>query len=127
MKGKQLTLEEVLRLDDGTKIWVEELSEVDLFMSCVHTKDKSLLRSDLYGAYSLSDDKLVEWANIEFYEWIEESNEWSLSKLETPSKVNIGSCVIQSSFIKDMAQEICNLRGINLTDDNIDKIMKEFC
>ena len=29
-------------------------------------------------------------------------------------------------IMESMVTEICNLRGINLTEDNIDKIMKEF-
>lgn len=126
MKGKQLTLEEVLRLEDGSKVWVEELNEKDSYMSCVHTKEGFMLISDKYGEYSLDDEELIEWANIELYEWIEESNVWSFSKLETPLKENICSFAIQSSFIKKMATEICNLRGIDLTEDNIRLIVEEF-
>ena len=29
-------------------------------------------------------------------------------------------------IIELMATEICNLRGVNLTEDNIDRIIKEF-
>lgn len=31
-----------------------------------------------------------------------------------------------SEIMESMIVEICNLRGLDLTEDNIDKIMKEF-
>ena len=102
MKGKQLTLDEVLRLEDGSKVWVEELDENYKHWSQIYTKlDNRILDKggEYYYLYEPNSD-------IEIYEWIEEDN----------CNYNIIS----------MATEICNLRGINLTDDNIDKIMKEF-
>ena len=98
MKGRQLILEEVLRLDDGTKVWVEELDEAYKSSSDLYEKTKEklyLLNTDMY--YNLKSDFVIP---IEFYEWYD--------------------------VIKDMATEICNLRGIDLTEDNINKIMKEF-
>lgn len=109
MKGRQLTLEEVLRLDDGIKVWVEskyyenegQISHV-MSMESFY-KSKNMRLSDFYnissGFYSQDTFK-----NLEIFELIEVSNE----------------------TVYNMAQEICNLRGIDLTEDNIDKIMKEF-
>ena len=64
--------------------------------------------------YKLDDSEFDD--DMEFYEWIDEL--CIPDKVETP--------YYSYNIIKDMATEICNLRGINLTDDNIDKIMKEF-
>ena len=40
MKGRQLTLEEVLRLDDGTKVWVEDSRWGFDSVACVFNKKK---------------------------------------------------------------------------------------
>ena len=37
MKGRKLTLEEVLNLEDGSVVWVEELK--DIKMSALHMVD----------------------------------------------------------------------------------------
>ena len=81
MKGRKLTLEEVLNLEDGTKVWVEELDEDYRSASDLYRKMKEKL-------YILNTD-------------------------------------MQSKEYK-MAQEICNLRGLDLTDENIEIIIKEF-
>ena len=101
MKGRKLSLQEVLRLDDGTKVWVEELDDRYKDDSDLYKKIKErlyILNTDMY--YDLKCDFITP---IEFYEWIEE----------------------QSKEYK-MAQEICNLRGLDLTDENIEMIIKEF-
>ena len=47
MKGRQLTLEEVLRLDDGTKIWVEELfGLIDSELYTINKEDKKMYNKD---------------------------------------------------------------------------------
>ena len=104
MKGKQLSLEEVLNLEDGSKVWVEELDEEYRNWSQVYTinkEEKKLYtkRDEFYrfDAYCFEDN------SIEFYEWIDE----------------------QSKVYK-MSVEICNLRGLDLTDDNIEIVIKEF-
>ena len=119
MKGKQLTLDEVLELKDGSKVWVEELNKNYKHWSQIYTKsDDRILdhRGEFYYLYEPFDD-------IEIYEWIDEGEEWSFSKLSESfdTTFELGSYNIIS-----MATEICNLRGIDLTDDNINKIMKEF-
>lgn len=109
MKGRQLTLEEVLNLEDGTKVWVEskyyenegQISHV-ISMESFY-KSKNMRLSDFYdmssGFYSQDTFK-----NLEIFELIEVSNE----------------------TVYNMATEICNLRGINLTEDNIKLIVEEF-
>lgn len=102
MKGKQLTLQEVLNLDDGSKVWVEELK--DIKMSALHTVDGNYLNDEEKDeAYCFDDIKLYYMDDLEFYEWIDK----------------------QSKEYK-MSVEICNLRGLDLTDENIEVIIKEF-
>ena len=113
MKGRQLTLEEVLRLDDGTKVWVDDTILDDEQIGII--EEHEIIVDDGYGWFDLND--FCEEGYIIVYEWIEGtySNTMMLFDEDDNDKV-----------IYLMAQEICNLRGINLTDDNIDKIMKEF-
>ena len=113
MKGRQLTLEEVLRLEDGTKVWVEDSDEGYEQVGTIVEEDDMLKLDDGRWFY-LSE---LPFANfVAFYEWIEE--------LFIPDKIE--TLYYSYNVIKDMATEICNLRGIDLTEDNIDKIIKEF-
>ena len=101
MKGHKLTLSEVLNLEDGSKVWVEDKEDKEL--SGVHiVDDKALVNHERKKVYDFSDLEFFK-DELEFYEWIEE---------ETP-------------LIK-MSVEICNLRGLDLTDENIRLIIKEF-
>ena len=112
MKGRKLTLEEVLNLEDGSKVWVEELNEDDKELSSLHVVDgRMLVNHRRKEAYDYTDLKFYK-NELEFYEWIEES------EMPYPNKMQ--------QTIKDMAQEICNLRGLDLTDYNIRLIIKEF-
>ena len=101
MKGRKLTLEEVLKLEDGTNVWVEELDEAYRSSSDLYEKTKErlyILNTDMY--YDLKSDFVTP---IEFYEWIDEQ-----------------------SIVNKMSVEICKLRGLDLTDDNIRLIVEEF-
>ena len=122
MKGRQLTLEEVLELKDGTKVWVEELDECYKHWSQIYTKSDDRIL-DHRGEYYYLNYNQTDVGDIEFYEWIDKGKEWSFSKLSESfdTTFELGSYNIIS-----MATEICNLRGIDLTDENINKIMKEF-
>ena len=101
MKGRKLSLEEVLNLDDGSVVWVEELDEAYRSSSDLYEKTKErlyILNTDMY--YDLKCDFVTP---IEFYEWIDKkSKEYKMSV------------------------EICKLRGLDLTEDNIRLIIKEF-
>lgn len=102
MKGKQLTLQEVLNLEDGSKVWVEELKDSN--MSALHIVDGNYLNEEEKDeAYCFDDIELYYMDELEFYEWIEEE-----------------------TILTKMAQEICNLRGLDLTDDNIELVVEEF-
>ena len=102
MKGKNLTLQEVLNLEDGSRVWVEELKDSN--MSALHIVDGNYLNDEEKDeAYCFDDIELYYMDELEFYEWIEE---------ETP--------------LTKMSVEICNLRGLDLTDDNIRLIIEEF-
>lgn len=118
MKGKQLTLQEVLNLEDGSKVWVEDSGEHWDNTLCKYDKGlNSLLdmSENLESEYDLDfmqyyDDRLT------FYEWTNDEDDMKFSR-NIPSHTKIEL---------DMAQEICNLRGLDLTDDNIRLIIEEF-
>lgn len=111
MKGKQLSLQEVLNLEDGTKVWVEELRESwkDDSQIFVLNKDEEKMY-DKEGRFYRFDSYSFKEGDVEFYEWIEEF---------TKPK-------FYPTVIIKMAQEICNLRGLDLTDENIGLIVEEF-
>lgn len=119
MKGRKLSLDEVLKLEDGIKVWVEELNPRYSDWSGIHKRvlDELIAEKDemIYEIRYL--DGLGGDYGIEIYEWVED-------ELKIPDKIETPYYLYD--IIKDMATEICNLRGIDLTEDNIDKITKEF-
>ena len=73
-------------------------------------------------------DGLGEDYGIEIYEWVDASHMLS-GFTQQGLTIDDNSIIIRRDYnniMSDMATEICNLRGLDLTDDNIDKIMKEF-
>ena len=122
MKGRKLTLEEVLNLEDGTKVWVEDNRSGFSNELCVYKKDDNILLvvSDNTN-YTL--DMIGVYKNkLEFYEWIEGVKSINISGV----KGNMNGEYYNKSIVINMAQEICNLRGLDLTDDNIRLIVEEF-
>ena len=118
MKGKQLTLQEVLNLEDGSKVWVEDTSKI--FEDDLYIYDKENIRVNLltkeskygYDLMTIGDFR----GRIKFYEWIKDnSNPMMLFDEDDDSNI-----------INKMSVEICNLRGLDLTDDNIRLIIEEF-
>ena len=74
MKGKQLSLQEVLNLEDGSVVWVEELKDIN--MSALHIVDGNYLNDEEKDeAYCFDDIELYYVDDLEFYEWIEEPKE----------------------------------------------------
>lgn len=127
MKGKQLTLQEVLNLEDGAKVWVEDICiPKDGGLSYFDKKNCTIVGDSYYDLYLFGDSK-----NVEFYEWIEGK---SFSKLWDSIQKAVyeieHDCYIPFPYKETieykLAQEICNLRGLDLTDDNIRLIIKEF-
>ena len=116
MKGKKLSLEEVLNLEDGSKVWVEELN--DIKMSALHIVDGNYLNDEEKDeAYCFDDIELHYMDELEFYEWIED-------ELIIPDKIE--TPYYSDSIVHKLSEEICNLRGLDLTDDNIRLIVEEF-
>lgn len=113
MKGRKLTLEEVLNLEDGTKVWVEELDDGYKGASDLYKKIKEklyILNTDMY--YDLKCDFVTP---IEFYEWVEEEKESTLT--------------MYGEIIESMAYEIAKYRYPNkyeYDDELIEKIIEEF-
>ena len=71
MKGRKLSLEEVLNLEDVTKVWVEELDDGYRDLSRVYTINKEEKR--LYanrGEFYRFDSYCFKDNSIEFYEWL---------------------------------------------------------
>lgn len=112
MKGKQLTLEEVLELEDGTKVWVEDTIIKDEQIGII--EENEIIIDDGYGWFDLND--FCEEGYIIVYEWIEDNSNPMMIFEEDD----------ESDIIYKLAQEICNLRGLDLTDDNIRLIIEEF-
>ena len=113
MKGRKLTLEEVLNLEDGSKVWVEDTILDDEQIGII--EEHKIIVDDGYGWFDLND--FCEEGYIIVYEWIEDkySNTMMLFDEDDNDKV-----------IYLMTQEICNLRGLDLTDENIRLIVEEF-
>ena len=122
MKGRKLSLQEVLNLEDGTKVWVdfndkvseEKFGYEDCHYLCFKSEQYECLMmcakpEDRSSGFEIRD-------NIEVYEWIE--------LYENP--MFLFDEYDDDKLIRNMATEICNLRSIDLTDENIAKIVKEF-
>ena len=119
MKGRKLTLEEVLKLEDGSKVWVEELK--DIKMSALHIVDGNYLNDEEKGdAYCFDDIKLYYKDELEFYEWIED-------ELVIPDKIE--EPYYSQSVVESMANEIARHRYPNkyeYDDKLIEMVIKEF-
>ena len=114
MKGRKLSLQEVLNLEDGSKVWVEELDDGYKGASDLYKKIKErlyILNTDMY--YDLKCDFVTP---IEFYEWVEDNSNPMMLFDED----------YDSNIINKISVEICNLLGLDLTDDNIRLIVEEF-
>ena len=71
MKGRRLSLEEVLNLEDGKLVWVEKLDDEYRDWSQVYTINKEEKR--LYtkrGEFYRFDSYCFKDNSIEFYEWL---------------------------------------------------------
>ena len=116
MKGRQLSLEEVLNLEDGTKLWVED--------NDVGDKQIGIVKQE--GETRVFVDNSCGWFDIKylfdceeyvyFYEWVEDNSNPMMIFNEDDD----------SNIINKMSVEICNLRGLDLTDENIESIIEEF-
>ena len=67
MKGRKLSLQEVLDLEDGTKVWVEEEKESTLIMygEIIESMANEIARHRYPNKYEY-DDKLIESIIKEF-------------------------------------------------------------
>ena len=118
MKGRQLTLQEVLNLEDGSRVWVEELKDNN--MSAMHIVDGNYLNDEEKDeAYCFDDIELYYMDELELYEWIEELK--IPDKIETP--------YYSQDIVESMANEIAMHRYPNkyeYDDKLIESIIKEF-
>ena len=119
MKGLKLSLQEVLKLEDGCKVWVEISEEYKDYSSYIPRFDGILYKRGTYLSDSIRPSQMLKYKEIReclsngyIYEWIEES--------EIPYPNNM------QQTIHNLATEILNLRSLDLTDENIEMIIKEF-
>ena len=124
MKGRKLSLEEVLKLEDGCKVWVEDNANV--FESDLYIYDKENIRVNLltkesrygYDLTTIGDFR----GRINFYEWIDGVK--SINIFGT--KDGTSGEYYNKSIVTNLATEICNLRSLDLTDENTEMIIREF-
>ena len=122
MKGKQLSLQEVLNLKDGSVVWVEDASKI--FEDDLYIYDKENIRVNLltkeskhgYDLKTIGDFR----GRIKFYEWIED-------ELAIPDQIE--EPYYSQSVVESMANEIARHRYPNkyeYDDKLIEMIIKEF-
>ena len=116
MKGRKLSLQEVLNLEDGSKVWVEDTDERDEQIGVVDRDDEVRVYIDEGDGWFEVEGLFDCEEYVLFYEWIED-----LDIIEIKSNVPT-----RCSTCYSLAQEICNLRGLDLTDENIRLIVEEF-
>ena len=133
MKGKQLTLEEVLDLEDGSKVWVEELNARYSDWSGIHVrKQDELIAEKDEMVYEINYlDGLGEDYGLEIYEWIEEPKENFDSYINDGAicKITITKNELLSFFERNEIQigdeyyrDYCD----NDFKEKIDKLFEEF-
>ena len=122
MKGKQLSLQEVLNLKDGSVVWVEDASKI--FEDDLYIYDKENIRVNLltkeskhgYDLKTIGDFR----GRIKFYEWVEDG-------LKIPDQIE--EPYYSQSVVESMANEIARHRYPNkyeYDDKLIEMIIKEF-
>ena len=72
MKGKQLTLQEVLDLEDGSKVWVEDDRCGFTNELCIYKKYNNILLVISDNTNYILDVIEVYENKLEFYEWIDD-------------------------------------------------------
>ena len=115
MKGRKLSLEEVLNLEDGTKVWVEDSRRGYTNELCSYKKEDNILLVISDNTNYILDVIEVYENKLEFYEWVEEEKESTL--------------IMYGEIIESMAYEIAKYRYPNkyeYDDELIEKIIKEF-
>lgn len=116
MKGHKLTLQEVLNLEDGSKVWVEDSRRGYTNELCSYKKEDNILLVISDNTNYILDVIEVYENKLEFYEWTSSySNLMMLFEEDDDSDI-----------LRKMSVEICNLRGLDLTDGNIRLIVEEF-
>ena len=122
MRGRKLTLKEVLNLEDGSIVWVEDISKI--FEDDLYIYDKENIRVNLLTKESKCGYDLTTIGDfrgrITFYEWIED-------ELTIPDQIE--EPYYSQSVIESMANEIARHRYPNkyeYDDELINKIIEEF-
>lgn len=112
MKGRKLSLEEVLNLEDGTKVWVEDTILEDEQIGII---EGHIITLDDGGWFDLNDFCEEGFAIV--YEF----------ELKIPDQIE--EPYYSQSVVESMANEIASLRypkKYEYDDELIAKIIKEF-
>ena len=120
MKGRKLTLQEVLNLEDGTKVWVEDSRRGYTNELCIYKKEDNILLVISDNTNYILDVIEVYENKLEFYEWVEE-------ELKIPDQIE--EPYYSQSVVESMANEIARHRYPNkyeYDDELIEKIISEF-
>ena len=112
MKGCKLTLQEVLNLEDGTKVWVEDTIIKDEQIGIIEGHIITLNDGDWFDLNDFCEEGFVI-----VYEWIED-------ELKIPDQIE--EPYYSNNIVNKLSVEICNLRGLDLTNENIRLIVEEF-
>lgn len=113
MKGRKLTVEEVLKLEDGSKVWVEDTIIKDEQVGII--EEHNIIVDDGYGWFDLNDFCEEGFAIV--YEF----------ELKIPDQIE--EPYYSQSVVESMANEIARHRYPNkyeYDDELIAKIIKEF-
>ena len=120
MKGKQLTLQEVLNLEDGSKVWVEDSRRGYTNELCSYKKEDNILLVISDNTNYILDVIEVYENKLEFYEWVEE-------ELKIPDQIE--ELYYSQSVVESMANEIARHRypkKYEYDDELIESIIEEF-
>ena len=119
MKGRKLSLEEVLNLEDGSIVWVEPIGKEWSLYEDGYVAKFTKKKDDIYDF----EDENGVFAGCFDYGNVSSNRPTLFLK---GFEYDVFEYIDSPQVIYLMAQEICNLRGLDLTDENIEMIIKEF-
>lgn len=118
MKGRKLSLEEVLNLEDGCKVWVEPIG-----------KEWELYKNDPYiSTFTKDKDGYLDFMDMNgiFTGCFDYDDNKNITDFTNGFECGVYKFIETPLIVHNLAQEICNLRSLDLTDENIEMIIEEF-
>ena len=118
MRGRKLSLEEVLKLEDGYKVWVEPIG-----------KEWELYKNDPYiSTFTKDKDGYLDFMDMNgiFTGCFDYDDNKNITDFTNGFECGVYKFIETPLIVHNLAQEICNLRSLDLTDENIEMIIEEF-